>query len=247
MIPASIRNNNPGAIYPGPAAKKFGGKVGEVLKSRDGSHPIVIFPTPVHGAAALFHNLMHAKGVTGHYYRGRTLSKAIETWCGSIRAQSYLRLIEQQSGIKATDVLSEEFLRDPERAVQLAKAMARHEAGKDYPLEANEWLAAHAMAFGDGVAPEPSPNNDVPTVRPEARAAILKWRAGKWLGGISAGAGTAGVAAPPDLSQIGAWQAATTTVAEMGTWAMTNWHLTALAAGAYLVICHLIPWLKDES
>ena len=36
MIPASIRNNNPGAMYPGKSAKKFGSSTFETLKSKDG-------------------------------------------------------------------------------------------------------------------------------------------------------------------------------------------------------------------
>lgn len=54
MIPASIRNNNPGAMYPGPSAKKFGSKRFETLKSHDGTHKIACFDDPVHGAAAQF-------------------------------------------------------------------------------------------------------------------------------------------------------------------------------------------------
>lgn len=214
MIPASIRNNNPGAIYPGPSARRFGGTTGEVLKSKDGKHPIVKFPTAVHGAAALFDNLNNAKGVGGYYYRNKPLAKAIETWCGSIRAHSYLALIKQQSGIEPTEVLTPEFLRDPERCVALAKAMARHEAGKTYPLEPQEWIEAHAMAFGGGdVAPEPSPNNDVPTMRPEARTAQTTATVSKWSFGLTAAGG--GAALIPSVPQaytdaannLGAWKA----------------------------------------
>lgn len=243
MIPASIRNNNPGAIYPGPSSRRFGGQSVEKLTSKDGKHLIATFPTAIHGAAALFHNLMNAKGATGYYYRNRPLSKAIETWCGAIRAQSYLRLIEQQAGFKPTEVLSEDFLRDPEKAVALAKAMARHEAGKDYPLEPNEWLEAHAMSFGDAVAPEPSPNNDVPTQRPEARLAALKAKVVKWFGASTAATGGAVTAvAPPDLSLFSAWKAATETATSLGAWAYGNWKLTLAALAAYGLIGHVLPW-----
>lgn len=243
MIPASIRNNNPGAIYPGPSSRRFGGGEVEKLTSKDGKHLIAKFPTAVHGAAALFHNLMNAKGATGYYYRGRPLSKAIETWCGAIRAQSYLRLIEQQAGFKPSEVLSEDFLRDPEKAVALAKAMARHEAGKDYPLEPTEWLEAHAMAFGDAIAPEPSANNDVPTMRPEGRLAAVKAKLAGWSAsiGVPGAVGTA-VVGPPDLSQLTAWQTATKTAADLSGWAWLNWKLTLAAVGAYALFGHVLPW-----
>lgn len=243
MIPASIRNNNPGAIYPGPSARRFGGAEVEKLTSKDGKHLIAKFPTAIHGAAALFHNLMNAKGATGYYYRGRPLSQAIETWCGAIRAQSYLRLIEQQAGFKSGEVLSEEFLRDPDKAVSLAKAMARHEAGKDYPLQPNEWLEAHAMAFGDAIAPEPSANNDVPTMRPEGRLAAVKTTILKWAGVSTAGTtGTVGLVGPPDLSQFTAWQKATTTAADLSKWALVNWKLALAGLGAYFLLGHVLPW-----
>ena len=243
MTPASIRNKNPGALYPGPSARKFGGTKVENLTSKDGKHKIAQFPTSIHGAAALFDNFMNAKGATGYYYRNKPLSKAIDTWCGSIRAQSYLRLIEQQAGYKPSEVLSEDFLRDPDKAIALARAMARHEAGRDYPLEGSEWLEAHAMAFGDAVAPEPSANNDVPTRRPEDRLGDLKRKVAGWFGVASAGTGTAVTAVgPPDLTHISAWKTATDTAASLGTWAWSNWKLTAAAAGVYVLIGHVLPW-----
>lgn len=248
MIPASIRNNNPGAIYPGPSSRRFGGGEVEKLTSKDGKHLIAKFPTAIHGAAALFHNLMNAKGATGYYYRNRPLSKAIETWCGAIRAQSYLRLIEQQAGFKPTEVLSEDFLRDPEKAVALAKAMARHEAGKDYPLQPNEWLEAHAMSFGDAVAPEPSPNNDVPTQRPEARLAAFRNKLAAWFTATTAATGgTMQAVGPPDLSLFSAWKAATETAASLGTWAYGNWKLTLAALAAYGLIGHVLPWWSKRN
>lgn len=236
MIPASIRNNNPGAMYPGPSSRRFGGSIGEMLKSKDGKHPIVKFPTAVHGAAALFDNLHNARGVKGYYYRNRRLSDAIETWCGSIRAHSYLALIKQQSGFEPSEVLSTEFLRDPERCVELAKAMARHEAGKAYPLEPQEWIEAHAMAFGGGhVAPEPSPNNDVPTIRPEARVAEAL-AAVKNVGvGVSVAGGSAALipavpaAYTEAVNNLGAWKGL---VMQLGTLGSE----TAVAGGAGLTV-----------
>jgi hypothetical protein len=243
MIPASIRNNNPGAIYPGPSARKFGGKEGEVLKSKDGKHPIVKFPTAVHGAAALFDNLNNARSISGYYYRNQTLAKAIETWCGAIRAHSYLALIKQQSGIEPTEVLTPEFLRDPERCVALAKAMARHEAGTTYPLDPQDWIEAHAMAFGGGdVAPEPSPNNDVPTMRPEARAAQTQETVTKWSFGLTAaGGGAALIPSVPQaytdaVNNLGAWKGLLMQVGSLGSEAaVAGGSGLAAAGGAWML------------
>lgn len=243
MTPASIRNKNPGALYPGPSARKFGGTKVENLTSKDGKHKIAQFPTSTHGAAALFDNFMNARGATGYYYRNKPLSKAIDTWCGSIRSQSYLRLIEQQAGYKPSEVLTEDFLRDPDKAIALAKAMARHEAGRDYPLEGSEWLEAHTMAFGDAVAPEPSPNNDVPTRRPEDRMADLKRRIAGWFGVGTAGTGTAVTAiGPPDLSLLSAWKATADTAVGLSSWAWGNWKITLAALGVWGLLGFVLPW-----
>ena len=155
-MPASIRNCNPGCIYPGPSAKRFGGVSREKLVSGDGVHQIATFPDMVSGAAALFDNLCHAgprRGVT--YYREQRLADAIDTWCGSHRTPSYLRVINEHAGIDADTVLTLGFLRDPTSAIPLAMAMARQETGRAYPLGINEWRAAHNRALD--YMPEPEP------------------------------------------------------------------------------------------
>lgn len=234
ITPATIRNHNPGAIYPGPSARKFGGSSranAEVLKSADGKHPISAFPTDIHGAAALFDNLMHAGGVRHYYYRGQTLAKAIDTWCGSIRTASYLALIKQQTGLEPTEILTEEFLRDHDRAIPLAKAIARHETGKDFPLDQMAWLEAHAMAFSGGhIAPAPSANNDVPTLRPEARweAKVERAKSTSAMLGLAGSAGSAAVTSPQWLPVVP--QAFSDTIVNLKAWQAFGGKLLALPA-----------------
>lgn len=55
------------------------------------------------------------------------------------------------------------------------------------------------------------------------------------------------IAAPPDLSSLTAWQKATTTAAELATWAYSHWMLTAGAVGAYVVIGHVLPWWSKRN
>jgi hypothetical protein len=257
IIPATIRNRNPGAIYPGPSAKKFGGLGSETLVSDDGTHPIVKFPTMIHGAAAMFHNLFNAKeSKKRYYYRERTLQDAINNWCGEIKAQSYLALVKQLTGLVPGHVLTEAFLRDPDRVIPLAKAMARHEAGENYPLDDMQWLEAHAMAFSTGKAPAATPNNDVPTMRPEARKAVQNAEtAAKVLkvglalgGGGSAVAVTAQPTGPsvpvppaPDLSALTAWQGAVTTGKSLATFAVDHVFWIAAAAALYWAVCYWWP------
>ena len=102
--------------------------------SEDGRHPIVRFPTPVHGAAAMIHNLYNAKAnKKTYYYRNQTLQVAISNWCGKIRAQSYLSLIRQLTGLVPGFVLSEAFLRDPDQLIPLLKAMLQYWEAQDDP------------------------------------------------------------------------------------------------------------------
>lgn len=259
MIPATIRNNNPGAIYPGPSASRFGGMSSEVLVSEDGRHPIVRFPTPVHGAAAMIHNLYNAKeSKKKYYYRNQTLQVAISNWCGKIRAQSYLSLIRQLTGLVPGFVLSEAFLRDPDQLIPLLKAMARHEAGENYPLEDMQWLEAHVMAFGTGKAPAPTPNNDVPTMRPEARAAAKAAETaatvakvgGAVVGGGSAVAVTTQTQAPnptvpvppaPDLSSLTEWKFAVETGKGLALFAVNHLHWIVAAGILYWLVCYVWP------
>mgnify|MGYP005614703781 CR=1 FL=1 len=195
ITPASIRNNNPGAMYPGKSAKKFGSRSFEVLKSKDGVHKIATFPTPVHGAAAQF-DLLH------NSYCGMPLEKAITKWCGAYYVSTYLKVLETSGGIKRTDVLTKEHMKDPKIAIPLARAMALQEAGRDFPMDDDDWEAAHSMAFSAGVAPAFSPDNDVPTPKQETRVADTV-NAVKTVAAVAtAGAGTATVAtqkteAPP--------------------------------------------------
>jgi hypothetical protein len=166
ITPASIRNHNPGAMEPGPSSRKFGSTGYETLrwKGPDGkpkTNRIATFATPQHGAAAQF-DLLHRR------YTGKPLSQAVATWCGGYWAGEYAAKVEAACGLSGDDVLTHDIVADPDRAIPIAQAMARMEAGCDFPMDADGWRAAHGMAFGDGLAPAPSPTNDVPFRKPEA-------------------------------------------------------------------------------
>lgn len=189
MIPASIRNNNPGAMYPGPSAKKFGAKTFQVLKSKDGTHKIACFDNPVHGAAAQFDLLSSNK------YTGRTVRQAITKWCGGFYASTYLKVLAQNSGVTADTMLTADLVRNPSVGIPLAKAMALQEAGRAFPMSDEDWLKAHQLAFGVTleapeeqavvVAEEPktetfAPDNPLPAPKPETRVAVMKETSRKW-------------------------------------------------------------------
>lgn len=240
ITPASIRNRNPGAMYPGPSAKKFGSTAFETLRSKDGVHKIATFATEVHGAAAMF-DLLHRS------YRGMPIEKAIAKWCGGYYVSTYLKVLQEKTGTRPSDVLTDERLRNPDIAVPLAKAMAWQEAGREFPLDDDGWREAHGLAFGNARAPAFDPSNDVPAPKPETRAAQAASEVAKVAVPV---AGTTGaltvpnLPAPPDLSVLSSWQAFATGLQEIVTWAAGSWPWVAAAAGAYVLLGHVMPAME---
>lgn len=139
--PASIRYNNPGAQYPGPSSRKFGSTETETI---GGGHKIAVFSDPVSGAAAQFDLLARS-------YAGMTLRAAIAKWSGNNSPTQYASLVSKASGIGPNEVITKELLASP-RGVAMVKAMARHEAGRDFPLSDTGWQQAQAKAFGGATA-----------------------------------------------------------------------------------------------
>lgn len=240
MIPATIRNNCPGGMYPGPSAKKFGSTTYETLKSKDGVHKIATFPTSVHGAAAMFDLLNRS-------YTGLTVEKAITKWCGSFYATTYLKVLKDRAGIEPATVLTKTMLADHDIAIPLAKAMAWQEAGKDYPMPDDEWLEAHQMAFGnETAAPGWNPRNDVPTPKPETRRAPFLAR----LKAAFAAIGSLGIMGALEMPLIpAAPQGLKQSFVNLNSWTeavpIGDWRTLAIGAGAAGVVA-VAPWVKSK-
>lgn len=135
MTPASIRYKNPGAMYPGPSSRAFGSRRYEVI---GGGHKIAVFDTYEHGAAALFHLL-------NRVYKGMRLDKAIQKWSGNNNVNSYLETIEQHSHLTRNTFIDGELIDTSADLIALARAMAWHEAGQEFPLDAQGWSHAYDM------------------------------------------------------------------------------------------------------
>lgn len=242
LVPASIRNRNPGAQYPGPSSKKFGSTAYETLTSKDGVHKIATFPTHVHGVAALFDLLERS-------YTGMTVQAAITKWCGGYYVNTYTRVLEDKGGVKASDKLTSELLRDANKAIPLAKAMAFQEAGQDYPLDDAGWSQGHEMAFGLGaIAPAWTPDNDVPTPKPETRNAAWRgwWgRATAWFATLGTGAtvtfDTTAKFAADVMGAATSWSPIKNFAVELGANARAV-GLGLLATGVVKVVC---GWCKE--
>jgi hypothetical protein len=219
IIPASIRNKNPGAAYPGPSSRKFGSSSFETLRSKDGVHKIATFPSHIQGAAAMFHLLDTGRNPLGVLrYRNQTVQAAITTWCGKFYIGTYIKVLEDKAGVKRTDMITSELLRDPAKAIPLAQAMAWQEAGRDYPLTEAEWSQAHACAFLEPVAPAFSPANDVPSPKAEMRTAqtIQTVVQGLGLASVVGGGTTVALTPAPTLPPVPA--AVTNSLANANAW-----------------------------
>jgi hypothetical protein len=142
-IPASIRNNNAGAMWPASWQKKFGGQHGENLADGKGNK-IAKFPTPVHGAAAT----MYLLGNPDYMYSKKTVKDAIATWSaakGSSLSQ-YVKAFEEV-GFSADDKVGD-IMSDPRKAIVFTKTMSRFEAGREFPLDEQGWAQAFDMYRG---------------------------------------------------------------------------------------------------
>jgi hypothetical protein len=139
-VPASIRNNNAGAMWPAKWQSKFGGEHGENLADGKGNK-IARFPTKVHGAAATMYLLGNEKLI----YNDKNVRDGIKTWSNasgsSLRA--YIDAFEK-AGFSADERIGD-IMTDPERAIAFTKAMSKFEAGREFPMTDEEWAAAFAM------------------------------------------------------------------------------------------------------
>jgi hypothetical protein len=156
--PASIRSNNPGAMWPGPSAARFGAS--SYIDLGDGQgNKMAVFGSPEAGGAAQF-DLLDRK------YAGMSLAAAVQKWSGGNNAMSYTSALASKLGMDPSAQITHEMLRGSQ-GVELAKAMARHEAGRSFPMSDTQWQAAQQWAF-TGQKPESVVNNINITVNGKA-------------------------------------------------------------------------------
>jgi len=125
--PANVRYNNPGAAYPRKQDEKYGVEGYGII---GGGHKIAKFPTPVHGAAANF-DLFADK------YTGMTFKDAMKKWRG--------RPSPVPKGYSPNDVVDDNFLNDPNRAIDFFKKMALHESPDFKGMTDDDWRNAWQM------------------------------------------------------------------------------------------------------
>jgi len=165
--PAAIRYKNPGAMWPGKVATKWGSTSFVTLNDGQGNK-IAVFPTFVQGAAAQF-DLWATK-----YTTGETLKQLIDRWSGHNSPAAYVNFLEARTGTSVNTVMTRAFLASP-AGWKLMKAQSRWEAGQEMPMTDAEWQQAQKMVFTGAQPPAPAPVDPTKTIlRKGDRGEVVK-------------------------------------------------------------------------
>jgi hypothetical protein len=135
---ASIRYNNPGAMWDGKIAKRWKSVDHVVLADGQANH-IAIFPDRVSGAAAQF-DLWRSN------YCNMSLEEAVKKWSGGNASVPYMTFLRAHTGFNPDTLISPVMLSGPS-GISLMQAQAAWEAGKPYPMSDAEWSEAQRRCF----------------------------------------------------------------------------------------------------
>lgn len=141
-IPASIRTNNPGAINGASWLSKMPGFV--TTTNLDGTNHASIFETPEQGVA-VWHQLMTRYRAAG----AKTIEDIILRYGGGQAnyASVYVPDVVKRTGLaRDTEI---KLSGDDATLLKFAKAMFRHEAGRDTPLSDAQILHGFKLARGE--------------------------------------------------------------------------------------------------
>lgn len=215
MEPASIRYNNPGAMWGGnDISRKWGEQSNVVLNDGKGqNNHIAGFPTKVHGAAAQIDLWRTSR------YRNKPFKEAIIPWSGGNNVPSYIKLVASLvPGFTGDTVIDDAFLQGP-NGIPFLKAQAWHEAGRQYPMTDAEWRQAQDMVFHGGASPKAGI-----TKADVAKGVVIAGGVGTGAGGVVVHGAKAGWGVLEWLSLCGG--------------------VLLLIAVAYVVWFNVLPWLK---
>lgn len=233
--PASIRYNNPGAMWPGPSSRRFGAIGGRALNDGLGQgNQIAIFDDAIDGGAALF-------DLWDRRYSSLRLRDAIAKWSGGNHVQSYLDVFWDRAQIPPDMIIDKEKLRHPEFGVRFAKAMAWHEAGKEYPLTDDQWREAQRQAFVMDIAP-PTPSKAA--VKETLKASTKHKTAGVWKWLIGGGSATGAVAEITDSWQMIKSSAGIGNEMVAALQSIVATYGLIMVFGAGIVIAIVLNWLQ---
>lgn len=149
-VPAAIQFMNPGAMWPGAIATKWGSTKWQYLADGTGQggggkgNKIAIFDNWVDGICAQMDLWRTSKN-----YKGKKLKDAIATWSGGNNVPSYLTYLKARiPGLTNDTVMDDIFWRGP-MAIPFLKAQAGHEAGKPIPASQADYIEAQRRVLGE--------------------------------------------------------------------------------------------------
>jgi hypothetical protein len=169
MEPAAIRYKNPGAMWPGAVATKWGSTKWIYLSDGTGQgggghgNKIAIFDTWVQGICAQL-DLWR----TSPKYRGKRFADAIAVWSGGNHVESYIAYVcARVPGMTRDTIMDDAFWRSP-MGIAFLKAQSGHEAGKPIPAPEGDWVKAQQIVMRGGAPPV-----FLPPPAPKPRTAVV--------------------------------------------------------------------------
>lgn len=180
--PASIRTKNPGAMWPGPRATKWGSKNWVYLSDGTGQgggghgNKIAIFDTWVDGICAQL-DLWR----TSPNYRNKRFDQAIAVWSGGNHVEAYIRyVLTRIPGMTRGTIMNDEFWKGP-MGLKFLKVQAGHEAGKPIPAPEADWIEAQRRVMAGRV---PASKKEAGSVAAGGAAATAAHQSGLGIGWI---------------------------------------------------------------
>lgn len=187
MEPASIRYKNPGAMWPGPRATKWGSKRWVYLNDGTGQggggkgNKIAIFDTWVDGICAQLDLWRISPN-----YRNKRFDQAIAVWSGGNHVESYIAyVLKRIPSMGRGTIMNDEFWKGP-MGLAFLKAQAGHEAGKPIPAPEADWIEAQRRVMS-GAAPKmpaSTPKKTAGSVAAGGAAATAAHQSGLGIGWI---------------------------------------------------------------
>lgn len=148
MEPAAIRHKNPGAMWPGAIATKWGSKKWAYLNDGTGQggngkgNKIATFDNWVDGICAQLDLWRTSKN-----YRNKRFADAIAIWSGGNNVPAYINYVKARiPGMNENTVMNDAFWRGP-MGVKFLQVQAGHEAGKPIPAPEADWIEAQRRVF----------------------------------------------------------------------------------------------------
>lgn len=138
-VPASIRNNNPGALNYAPWEQKYGAQGGTLLNDGTGQgNKISAFPTPEAGGAAQFD--WWANKSPNH---GPTIGDNLGVFSGGNSTKGYQDFLQSKGFGPETNI--QEMLANKDQAIQFGKAQSQWEGGQQFPMNDDQWSKSYDL------------------------------------------------------------------------------------------------------